>query len=69
LEDKEFGEKVVLVLEGVTKEEITQIKIDTENVLGKYEKPREYLTVSKFIETPNGKVKRKETLLAAHGIK
>jgi len=69
LEDKEFGEKVVLVLEGATKDEIAQIKNDAENVLGKYEKPREYLTVSKFVETPNGKVKRRETLMAAHGIK
>jgi o-succinylbenzoate---CoA ligase len=69
LEDKEFGEKVVLVLEGVTKDEIVKIKGDADNALGKYEKPREYLTVAKFIETPNGKIKRKETLMAALGIK
>lgn len=56
--DKELGEKVVLIVEG------EPIAIDNSifDVLDKYEKPKEILFISKFKETENGKVLRKETL-------
>jgi len=57
-EDKELGEKVILVIEG------EEIPIDHSvfDVLDKYERPKEILFVSKFKETENGKVLRKENL-------
>jgi len=56
--DKELGEKVVLVIEG----EEFAIEATVFNDLDKYEKPKEILFISKFKETENGKVLRKETL-------
>jgi O-succinylbenzoic acid--CoA ligase len=57
-QDKELGEKVVLVIEG------DSIDIDAAifDGLDKYEKPKETLFIPKFKETENGKVLRKETL-------
>ena len=57
-EDKELGEKVVLVVEG------EHFAIDTTifDCLDKYEHPREILFVTKFKETENGKVLRKESI-------
>ncbi|MGP8215837.1 MAG: AMP-binding protein [Bacteroidia bacterium] len=68
LPDRKLGQKVVLVLEGAGKSDISRIKKGVEKVLGKYEKPREYIAVKEFAETPNGKVKRKETLLAVASV-
>lgn len=56
--DKELGEKVVLIVEG----EPIAIENSVFDVLDKYEKPKEILFISKFKETENGKVLRKETL-------
>ncbi|WP_395044514.1 AMP-binding protein [Flavobacterium sp.] len=57
-EDKELGEKVVLVIEGDSFE-IDKIIFDE---LDKYERPKEILFISKFKETPTGKILRKETV-------
>ena len=57
-EDKELGEKVVLVIEGDTFE-IDKSIFDT---LDKYERPKEIQFVSKFKETENGKILRKESI-------
>lgn len=65
LPDKKLGQKVVAIIEDVTKTELTAIKASVEKLLGKYEKPRDYLIVKKFAETPNGKVQRSETLKLA----
>ena len=54
-EDKELGEKVILVVEG----EKTEIKNSIFDVLDKYEHPREIIFLSKFKETENGKFLRK----------
>ena len=57
-EDAELGEKVILVVEG------DSFEIDKaifEN-LDKYERPKEIVFVSKFKETENGKVLRKESV-------
>lgn len=53
-EDKELGEKVVLVVEGATME----IDPATFDVLDKYEHPREIIFIPKFKETENGKFLR-----------
>ena len=57
-EDKELGEKVILVIEG------DSFTVDTSifDGLDKYEKPKEILFVPKFKETGNGKIIRKESL-------
>ncbi|MEC4048470.1 AMP-binding protein [Flavobacterium sp. SUN046] len=57
-EDKELGEKVVLVIEGA-EYELDKSLFDT---LDKYEKPKEVIFVPKFKETENGKVLRKDSL-------
>lgn len=58
LPDTTLGEKLVLVIEG-EKQEFEPGFFD---VLGKYEKPKEIVFVSKFKENENGKLLRKPTL-------
>lgn len=57
-EDKELGEKIILVIEG------NPFDVDKTifESLDKYEKPKEILFVQKFKETGNGKIIRKESL-------
>lgn len=57
-EDTELGEKVVLVVEG----EPFEINTTIFEVLDKYERPKEIVFVTKFTETPNGKVVRSDDL-------
>jgi len=54
-EDKELGEKVVLVIEG----DFFEIDYSLFDILDKYEHPREIIFVAKFKETENGKFLRK----------
>jgi len=56
-EDKELGEKVVLVVEG----DSFDIDKSVFETLDKYERPKEIVFVPKFKETENGKVLRKES--------
>ena len=56
-EDADLGEKLILVIEG-KKQTLDTTIFDS---LDKYEKPKEVFFVSQFIETANGKIKRKET--------
>ena len=58
LPDTTLGEKLVLVIEG----EKQEFEPDFFDVLGKYEKPKEIVFVSKFKENENGKLLRKPTL-------
>lgn len=58
--DPDLGEKLILVIEG-EKPALDGVTFD---MLDKYEKPKEVFYVSKFMETENGKVKRKEILLS-----
>ena len=55
--DEKLGEKLVLVIEG-EKHSLDESIFD---LLDKYERPKEILFVSKFEETGNGKIMRKET--------
>jgi O-succinylbenzoic acid--CoA ligase len=57
-EDKELGEKVVLIVEG----DAIEIEPATFNVLDKYEHPREIIFIPKFKETENGKFLRNASL-------
>jgi len=57
-EDKELGEKVVLVIES----DSFGIDPTVFEVLDKYERPKEIVFIPKFKETENGKVLRKESL-------
>ena len=58
LPDTNLGEKLVLVIEG----EKQEFEPEFFDVLGKYEKPKEIVFVSKFKEKENGKLLRKPTL-------
>ena len=58
IHDAVLGEKLVLIIEG-EKQALDETIFDG---LDKYEKPKEVFYVSKFIETLNGKIKRKEIL-------
>lgn len=56
--DAILGERVVLLVEG------TPFEIDDKvfKKLDKFETPKEIIFVDKFVETSNGKIKRKETI-------
>lgn len=56
IQDAALGEKLALIIEG-EKQTLDETIFDG---LDKYEKPKEVFYISKFIETPNGKIKRKE---------
>lgn len=58
--DSVLGEKLILVIEG-EKQALDEVDFE---MLDKYEKPKEVFYVSKFMETENGKIKRKEILLS-----
>ena len=58
LQDADLGEKVVLIIEGENQTLADSIFDD----LDKYEKPKTVFFVQKFLETENGKIKRKEIL-------
>jgi len=66
--DEKYGDKLVLVVESANENEVLQLKGEIENALDKYEKPKEYFCLGKFIETLNGKVKRPESLKAAKAL-
>jgi O-succinylbenzoic acid--CoA ligase len=56
IQDPVLGEKLILIIEG----EKQALDESTFDELDKYEKPKEVFYVPKFIETHNGKIKRKE---------
>ena len=58
ISDADLGEKLILVIEG-EKYDFDKTIFD---VLSKYEKPKDIVFISKFKETPNGKVIRRASL-------
>lgn len=56
--DEDLGEKLMLVIEG----EQYELPANLFDKLDKYEKPKEVLFVSKFKETGNGKIIRRDSL-------
>jgi len=59
INDEILGSKLILVIEGENYNLDTSVFLD----FTKYQIPKEVYLISKFKETPTGKVKRKETLL------
>jgi O-succinylbenzoic acid--CoA ligase len=56
--DEALGDKVVLIIEA----EENELKTINFDGLDKFEKPKEVLTILKFIETASGKIHREKTL-------
>jgi len=63
--DEKLGQKVVMVIEGGADFDVTIIKNQTGKILSKYEIPKEYFVIDKFVETASGKVKKGDTLKAS----
>lgn len=59
---EKLGQKLVLIFEGDTDSEALLQKMKSLKTLDKFEVPKEIFKVSKFMETENGKIKRKKTL-------
>jgi len=59
--DEKLGEKLVLVIEGVTTEEINH-HLSQINYESKFHIPKEILFLEKFPRSENGKVLRREVL-------
>jgi len=57
--DEALGEKVVLIIESEKDIDLLN-NVEWSNYLNKYEKPKQILFASPFIETPTGKVDKKE---------
>lgn len=57
-EDESLGEKVILIIEG----DDGSLPSSVFESLNTYEKPRSIYTLERFLETPSGKINRKETL-------
>ncbi len=65
--DEELGEKLILLIEEESKLTTLQNRIVNSDLLSKYELPKKYYNLPKFIRTATGKIQRKETLqLLAH---
>ncbi len=60
--DDKLGEKLILLVETDKKENQLFSKIKELKILTKFEIPKKMYTISKFTETPTGKIKRKATL-------
>jgi O-succinylbenzoic acid--CoA ligase len=59
--DRVLGEKLILVVEGITTGEVEESLSELKN-LSKYEKPKAIYFVESFIETETKKIQRKKTL-------
>ena len=67
IEDVQWGQKLVLIIEGAPFEEntITSLNRSMDELLAKYEVPREIYFVNNFIEANNGKIDRSLTTTKA----
>ncbi|MEM8999617.1 MAG: AMP-binding protein [Bacteroidota bacterium] len=65
IEDKNLGEKLVLVIEGKVDKTLLEQTLLGIKSLQNYERPRFFLNIDRFIETPNGKLLRNKTVAAA----
>lgn len=68
LPDEKLGQKVVMVIESAEKFNKKEMINQLAQALSKYERPKEYYTIDKFLETPTGKVKKADTLKLASKI-
>lgn len=62
--DKILGEKLILIVENMPTETIRALKnkLLENDILGKYEVPKEILNVDKFVTTTTKKIQRRKTL-------
>ncbi|HTH56526.1 MAG TPA: AMP-binding protein [Cyclobacteriaceae bacterium] len=62
--DNKFGQRVVVVIEGsvIIQEVRSKILESARPALNKFETPKEFLFVPKFVETANGKINRSASL-------
>lgn len=67
IKDERWGEKLILIIEGVPFGEanMASIKSKMEELLDKYEVPKQICFVNEFIETKNGKINRPQTTAMA----
>ena len=66
IDDENLGEQLVLIVETANLDkDALLLKIRNIKLLSKYEVPKLILILDEFIETTNGKVQRRETLMAA----
>lgn len=63
LPDQKLGRKVTLIFEGDQDPEHLKKQILSHSALSKYEVPKAFFGLSKFKDTKNGKLDRKQTLL------
>jgi len=61
LPDERLGQKIVMVMECPKDFDKNQVVNMGKKVLSKYEIPKEYYRIDKFLETATGKVKKEET--------
>ena len=68
LADKTLGNKVTIVIEGLTinKEIQKEILVEAGQTLNKYELPKQFIFTQHFKETTTGKVNRSETVASIH---
>ncbi|MGB5819146.1 MAG: AMP-binding protein [Saonia sp.] len=62
ISDRELGQKLILMVEGVSDTEKLLHTINTSGILKKYELPKEVYSLEKFAETKNGKIQRERSL-------
>jgi o-succinylbenzoate---CoA ligase len=64
LKDAKFGEKVTMIIEGEDLDSVTKLLLlnSLKEILPKNHAPKEIISIVNFLKTPNGKIKRKETL-------
>lgn len=62
LPDKKLGQKLVLIVEGSSGQDIDLNQIFDKALKSKYEKPRKIYYLKQFSRTENGKIKRKEAV-------
>ncbi|MEO8960706.1 MAG: AMP-binding protein [Ginsengibacter sp.] len=67
IKDVQFGEKLILIVEADPFDEIriTSLNCRMEELLGKYEVPKEIYFLENFLEASNGKIDRSQTTIKA----
>ncbi len=65
LPDEKLGQKVVMVTESTGDFDLKNFQKEVSEILSKYEVPKEYYYIDKFLETASGKLKKAETLKSA----
>jgi O-succinylbenzoic acid--CoA ligase len=62
LDDSKLGKKLCLVIESNNETQLEYLKVELREKLSKFEVPKEYYMIDKFIETPTSKIDKKKTI-------